>query len=63
MWLSNYKGFDFSLMSGHQGQYVIIIPDKDLIITRLGKKDVNLGEPGISPDVLKYIDEALSLIN
>ena len=48
-------------MSGHQGQYVIMIPEKKLIITRLGKRGVDLGRPGVSPDVLVYIDEALKL--
>ena len=63
VWLSNYKNLKISLMSGHQGQYVIMIPEKKLIITRLGKRDVDLGRAGVSPDVLVYIDEALKLIN
>jgi len=63
VWLSNYKDLKISLMSGHQGQYVIMIPEKKLIITRLGKRDVDLGRAGVSPDVLVYIDEALKLIN
>ena len=63
VWLSNYKDLKISLMSGHQGQYVIMIPEKKLIITRLGKRDVDLGRPGVSPDVLVYIDEALKLID
>ena len=49
-------------MSGHLGQYVIMIPEKDLIITRLGEKDIDLGGPGVSGDVLIYVDEALKLI-
>ena len=53
---------NISLMSGHQGQYVIMIPEKDLIITRLGERDIDLGGPGVSGDVLVYIDEALNLI-
>tara|TARA_B100000900_G_scaffold416134_1_gene449342 strand:+ start:2955 stop:4088 length:1134 start_codon:yes stop_codon:yes gene_type:complete len=63
VWLSNYKDLKISLMSGHQGQYVIMIPEKKLIITRLGKRDIDLGRAGVSPDVLVYIDEALKLIN
>ena len=62
VWLSNHKDMNISLMSGHQGQYVIMIPEKDLIITRLGERDIDLGGPGVSGDVLVYIDEALSLI-
>ena len=63
VWLSDYKNLKISLMSGHQGQYVIMIPEKKLIITRLGERDVDLGRAGVSPDVLIYIDEALKLIN
>ena len=63
VWLSDYKDLKISLMSGHQGQYVIMIPEKKLIITRLGERDVDLGRAGVSPDVLIYIDEALKLIN
>ena len=57
-----HKDLNVSLMSGHQGQYVIMIPEKELIITRLGERDIDLGGPGVSGDVLTYIDEALKLI-
>ena len=63
VWLSDYKDLKISLMSGHQGQYVIMIPEKKLIITRLGERDVDLGRAGVSQDVLVYVDEALKLIN
>ena len=62
LWLKKHKGLNVSLMSGHQGQYVIMIPEKELIITRLGQRDIDLGGPGVSGDVLTYIDEALKLI-
>ena len=62
LWLKKHKDLNVSLMSGHQGQYVIMIPEKELIITRLGLRDIDLGGPGVSGDVLTYIDEALKLI-
>ena len=62
LWLKKYKDLNVSLMSGHQGQYVIMIPEKELIITRLGERDIDLGGPGVSGDVLTYSDEALKLI-
>ena len=62
LWLKKHKELNVSLMSGHQGQYVIMIPEKELIITRLGQRDIDLGGPGVSGDVLTYIDEALKLI-
>ena len=62
LWLKKHKDLNVSLMSGHQGQYIIMIPEKKLIITRLGERDIDLGGPGVSGDVLTYIDEALKLI-
>ena len=62
LWLKKHKDLNVSLMSGHQGQYIIMIPEKELIITRLGERDIDLGGPGVSGDVLTYIDEALKLI-
>lgn len=62
LWLTKHKDLNVSLMSGHQGQYVIMIPEKDLIVTRLGERDIDLPGVGVSGDVLLYIDEALKLI-
>jgi CubicO group peptidase (beta-lactamase class C family) len=52
LWLKKYKDLKCFIMSGHQGQYVIMIPEKELIITRLGQRDIDLGGPGVSGDVL-----------
>ena len=38
LWLSNYKGKKIFYMRGILGQYVISIPEDDLIIVRLGHK-------------------------
>lgn len=37
-WLSDYKGKKIFYMRGHLGQYVIVIPQDDLIIVRLGNQ-------------------------
>ncbi|MBF0694052.1 MAG: serine hydrolase [Flavobacterium sp.] len=37
-WLSEYKNKDIFYMRGHLGQYVIVIPQDDLIIVRLGHR-------------------------
>lgn len=39
-WLSNYKNKKIFYMRGHLGQYVIVIPEDDLIIVRLGNRHV-----------------------
>ena len=37
-WLNNHKGKKIFSMRGHLGQYVIVIPEDDLIIVRLGRQ-------------------------
>jgi CubicO group peptidase (beta-lactamase class C family) len=63
-WLSDYKEKDIFYMRGIRGQYVIVIPDDDLIIVRLGenliKKDENEEH---APDFYKYIDETYKMLN
>lgn len=62
-WLTNYKGLDIAMMRGHLGQYVIIIPEKKLIITRTGKKYMDNGAIEITEDSFIYIDEALRIVD
>jgi CubicO group peptidase (beta-lactamase class C family) len=63
-WLSDYKDKDIFYMRGIHGQYVIVIPEDDLIIVRLGenliKKDKDEEH---APDFYKYIDETYKMLN
>jgi CubicO group peptidase (beta-lactamase class C family) len=36
LWLSDYKNKEIFYLRGVQGQYVIVIPEDNLIIVRLG---------------------------
>ncbi|HEU0135940.1 MAG TPA: serine hydrolase [Flavobacterium sp.] len=62
-WLSDYKNKKIFYMRGHLGQYVIVIPEDDLIIVRLGQKHQRstVGSPH-SDDFFVYIDETYKLI-
>lgn len=64
-WLiQDYKDKNFFMMRGHLGQYVIVEPDDNIIIVRLGHlnaKDPNSTDP-FSPDIYGYIDEAYNMI-
>lgn len=64
-WLAKYKGHDVYYMRGILGQYVICIPDKDLIITRLGElRSKDRTRDGVtSEDVWIYLDEGFRLID
>ena len=62
-WLKQQNGKDFFMMRGHLGQYVIVEPNDNVIIVRLGH---NKG-PGdaiatFTPDISTYIDEAYKML-
>lgn len=64
-WLAKYNEHDVFYMRGILGQYVICVPDKDLIITRLGQfRSKDRERDGVTPkDVWIYLDEAFRLID
>ena len=62
-WLNEYKNKKIFYMRGHLGQYVIVVPQDQLIIVRLGHKD----KPKIdgSPyreDFYVYLDETYKML-
>lgn len=63
-WLTNYEGHKVFYMRGILGQYVICVPDKNLIVTRLGqfRSDTKLKDGVVPDDVWAYLDEAFRLI-
>ena len=63
-WLHNQLGKDFFMMRGHLGQYVIVQPEDNLIIVRLGhQKSPNLSSDGIyTYDISLYIEEAYEML-
>lgn len=63
-WLTNYKGHKVFYMRGILGQYVICVPDKRLIITRLGQfRSETKSVDGVTPDdVWAYLEEGFRLI-
>ena len=63
-WLTNYKGFKVFYMRGILGQYVICVPEKSLIITRLGQlRSMKKTKDGNVPDDLwSYLAEGFRLI-
>jgi len=61
-WLSDYKGKKIFYMRGHLGQYVIVIPEDELIIVRLGNQVRKSKNSPHSEDFFIYIDEAYKMI-
>ncbi|WP_278034438.1 serine hydrolase domain-containing protein [Flavobacterium nitratireducens] len=62
-WLSQYKNKPLFYMRGHLGQYVIVIPEDQLIIVRLGNKE-NKGtiENPHSKDLFVYLEESYKML-
>ena len=63
-WLHQIKGKKVFYMRGHLGQFVIVLPEEELIIVRLGhlKGKQTITDPH-SNDLYIYIEEALKMIN
>ncbi|HLW61947.1 MAG TPA: serine hydrolase [Flavobacterium sp.] len=63
-WLSDYKNKQIYYMRGHLGQFVIVIPEDELIIVRLGHlKGVQTETDPHSNDLYIYIDETYQMLN
>jgi CubicO group peptidase (beta-lactamase class C family) len=62
-WLKNYKGYKVFMNRGHLGQYVITIPEENLILVRLGHSKGPKGKTAdpFTPDIYRYMDIALEL--
>jgi len=56
IWVGNHKGFDFFYARGIQGQYIITIPKKELVIVRLGYESEKTPQ---HKDLYTYINFAL----
>ena len=62
-WLSDYLGKEIFYMRGHLGQFVIVIPEDDLIIVRLGHiKGLQTETDPHSNDLYIYIDETYEML-
>ena len=63
-WLSNYKNKHIYYMRGHLGQFVIVIPEDELIIVRLGHiKGLQTETDPHSNDLYIYIDETYRMLD
>lgn len=61
VWMTNYRGHEIGMMRGHLGQYIMFIPEKNIIISRFGREYIDKGIIEITEDTYAYIDEALRI--
>ncbi len=63
-WLHNFLGKDLYYMRGHLGQFVIVIPQDNLIIVRLGHiKGIQTESDPHSEDLYTYVEETYKMLN
>nr|MBA3901017.1 serine hydrolase [Bacteroidota bacterium] len=61
-WLINdYKGLEVFYARGILGQYVICVPEKNMIVVRLGHKRVAKPTDAHPDDLFIYLDTALNM--
>lgn len=61
-WLQKRDGKSFFMMEGHLGQCVVVVPDDNLIVVRLGRGKESFGRNPYNGDITIYIDEAYKMI-
>ena len=61
-WLSNHLNKEIFVMRGILGQYVITIPEDNIVIVRLGHNKGNNDKRPFSSDFYTYIEEAYAMI-
>ncbi|AOR26434.1 beta-lactamase [Formosa sp. Hel3_A1_48] len=63
-WMQKRDGKSFFMMRGHLGQYVIVEPEDNIIIVRLGhQKSPDAANQIFSDDISIYIEEAYKMLN
>lgn len=63
VWLNDYMGKHMYYLRGHLGQFVIVIPEDDIIIVRLGHtKGLQTMTDPHSNDFYVYVDEAYKML-
>lgn len=63
VWLENFRGREVFYFRGILGQYVIVLPQEDVIIVRLGRKGGKIpGDEDHPDDFYFYLDEVIKML-
>ena len=66
LWMDWAYQHPFYLLQGHQGQYVIVVPDQGLVIVRTGHQGGKMErvQTGMIPsEVYRFVDQAVKLVH
>ncbi len=61
-WMGDFQGKPYFYMNGHLGQYVITIPEDELIIVRLGHQTDKLSASNPKSNFYRFIQHAYQLL-
>ncbi|WP_293933372.1 serine hydrolase domain-containing protein [Sphingobacterium sp. UBA6645] len=61
-WMGQYKDKRYFYMDGHLGQYVIVVPQDELIIVRLGHGIDKIGRNNPQSSFYNFIDQAYHML-
>lgn len=61
-WMGSYKEKPYFYMDGHLGQYVIVVPEDDLIVVRLGHSIDKIGRQKPESAFYNFIDQAYQML-
>ncbi len=63
LWMDQTYAHPFYLFQGHLGQYIIVVPDKQLVVVRLGRQRATDKAGGVLPrEVYGFVDAAVALV-
>jgi CubicO group peptidase (beta-lactamase class C family) len=62
-WLTNYKNLKIIYARGINGQYIFVIPSKNMVVVRLGNKRSHEYVNGHPRDMITWLDAAFDLVD
>ncbi|MDZ4750815.1 MAG: serine hydrolase [Flavobacteriales bacterium] len=60
-WLGNYNGKKIFSARGLRGQYIIVVPEDELIVVRTGHQQNKERQDHMPTDMFRYIDDAIQM--